>query len=105
MLHMLQWFCIRMFQASIPNVSFVFQTYVASVFIWMLHMFHAYVASILSGCCVCVAMVFKCFSRVFASVSDAHSSVSSVFFCMLQVLDLDISKVYRVLHMKCAWEV
>jgi hypothetical protein len=27
----------------------------------MLHMFHAYVASILSKCCVCVAIVFKCF--------------------------------------------
>jgi hypothetical protein len=32
------------------------------------------------------------------------SSVSSVFFCMLQVLYLDISKLDRVLHMRCAWE-
>ena len=38
-----------------------FQTYVASVFIWMLHMFHKYVASILSGCCVYFTIVFKCF--------------------------------------------
>jgi hypothetical protein len=38
-----------------------FQTYVVSVFIWMLHMFYIYVASVLSGCCVCVAIVFKCF--------------------------------------------
>ena len=29
-----------------------FQTYVTSVFIRMLHMLHAYVASVLSGCCV-----------------------------------------------------
>ena len=27
-----------------------FQTYVASVFIWMLHMFHTYVASVSCGC-------------------------------------------------------
>jgi hypothetical protein len=30
-----------------------FQTYVASVFIWMLHMFHTYIASILYRCCIC----------------------------------------------------
>ena len=43
------------------------------------------------------AMVFKCFSIVFVNVS-------SVFFCMLQLLHLDISKVDRVLYMECAWE-
>ena len=32
----------------VTNVSPVFQTYVASVFIWMLHMFHTYVVSVLS---------------------------------------------------------
>jgi hypothetical protein len=42
-----------------------FQTYVASMFIWMFHMFHIYVANVLSGCCICVAIVFKCFSRCF----------------------------------------
>ena len=31
-----------------PDVSSPFQTHVASVFIWMLHMFHTYVASVLS---------------------------------------------------------
>ena len=36
------------------NVSSVFQTYVASVFIFMLHMFHTYVASVLSGFCICL---------------------------------------------------
>jgi hypothetical protein len=48
-----------------------FQTYVASVFIWMLHMFHTYVASVLSRRCICFAMVFKCFRVCFASVFDA----------------------------------
>jgi hypothetical protein len=41
--------CKRLF----PMFLF-FQTYVAIVFIWMLHMFYTYVASVLSRCCVCV---------------------------------------------------
>ena len=36
-----------------PKFHQFFQTRVASVFIWMLHMFHTYVASVLFGCCVC----------------------------------------------------
>jgi hypothetical protein len=43
----------------------------------------------------------KCFSGVFASILDVCLSVSFVFFCMLQ---LDVSKVNQVLHMRCAWE-
>jgi hypothetical protein len=31
-----------------------FHTHFASMFIWMLHMFYTYVASVLSGCCVCM---------------------------------------------------
>ena len=61
--------CKRLF----PMFHLFFQTYVASVFMWMLHMFHTYVASVLSGCCVCVAMFFqvfhvffcKCFRHIF----------------------------------------
>ena len=47
-----------------PMFHLFFQTYIASVFIWMLHMFHTYVGSVLSGCCICFAMVFKCFRVV-----------------------------------------
>ena len=61
--------CTRMLQAYVPNVSSVFQTYIANVFIWMLHMFHTYVACALFGCCVFVAIIFKCVSCVFLSVS------------------------------------
>jgi hypothetical protein len=42
-----------------------FQTYIANVFIWMLHMFYAYVARVLSRRCVCVAIVFECFFTCF----------------------------------------
>jgi hypothetical protein len=33
------------------------------------------------------------------------SNVSSVFFFMLQLLHLYVSKVDRVLHIGCVWEV
>jgi hypothetical protein len=42
-------------------------------------------------------MDFKCF-KAFLQV------FSSVFFCMLQLLHLDVSKIDWVLHMGCAWE-
>jgi hypothetical protein len=58
-------------------------------FIWMLRMF---------------AMVFKCF-KLFLQVFKTHvSNISSISFCMLQVLHLDVSKVDQMLHMGYAWE-
>jgi hypothetical protein len=76
-------------------------------------MLQTYVSSVLGISYVClqvfyldvayVSMVFKCFSGVFASVSD--TCVSFVFFRMLQLLHLDILKVDRVLHIGCVWEV
>jgi hypothetical protein len=46
-----------------------FQTYVASVFIWMLHMFYTYVVSVLSRllrmCCNCFQVFFQVFLQVF----------------------------------------
>ena len=87
-----------MLQTSVPNVLSIFRR-MLQVFIWVLHMFHTYVASVLSGCCVCFTMVFKCF-QVFLQVFQMHvSSASSVFRRMLQVLHLNISKVDRVLHL------
>jgi hypothetical protein len=55
--------------------------------------FHTYVASVLSRCCVCLQLV-----------SSVFVSVSSVFFYMLQVLHLNVSKLDHVLHMEYAWE-
>jgi hypothetical protein len=56
---------LHMFYTYVVSVFILmlhmFHTYVVSVFIWMLHMFHAYVASILSGCCVCVYNNFQVF--------------------------------------------
>ena len=42
-----------------------FQTYVASVFIWMLHMFHIYVASVFIWMLLMFAMIFNCFCKYF----------------------------------------
>jgi hypothetical protein len=41
------------------------------------------------------------FSQVFQMLV---SSVSSVFFCMLQLLHLDVSKIEYMLHMGYVWE-
>jgi hypothetical protein len=76
-----------------------FQTYVASVFIWMLYMFHTYV-------CKCVIWMLRMFFvivssvfQVFLLVFQMHvSSVSFAFRHMLQVLHLNVLKVDWVLH-------
>jgi hypothetical protein len=84
-----------MLQISVPNVLSIFQTYVVSVFIWMLHMFtHMLQVFYLHVTYVCNGF------QVFFQVFQTHdSSVSSVFRHMLQVLHLDVLKIYRVLHM------
>ena len=41
------------------------------------------------------------FSQVFHTLV---LSVSFIFFCMLQLLRMDVLKVDRVLHMGCTWE-
>jgi hypothetical protein len=82
---MLQWLYTYL-QVSVPHVLSVFQMYVASVFIWMLYMFHTYIANVLSGCCICVSMVFQVFSGVFACVSavcfKCFKRMFQVFICL-----------------------
>ena len=69
--------CTCMLKASVTNASSIFQTYVASVFIWMLHMFHTYDASVLSGYCVCL-QCFQLFSGVFQVFQTYVASVSAI---------------------------
>jgi hypothetical protein len=59
-----------MLQASAPNIPSIFQTHFASVFIWMLYMFHTYVESVLSWRCICFTIVFQVFSGVFTTILD-----------------------------------
>jgi hypothetical protein len=61
----------RMLQASILMFHLCFLMYVANVFIWMLHMFHTYVASVyidVAYACNGFQVFFRCF---FASVPKA----------------------------------
>jgi hypothetical protein len=89
---MLQRLC--MYVASFCSQCFIFfSTYVANVFIWMLHMF-SYI------CCKCFIWMlhifyngFKCFSGFFSSVSDACFNCFIVFRRMFQLLHLNISKL------------
>ena len=62
-----------------------------SVFRCFIRMF----ASVLLECCTCLqwfSNFFQVFSQVFQTLV---SSVSSVFFCILQVLYIDVAKVDR----------
>jgi len=73
--------CLKCFQ--------VFHMYVCKCFMWILHMF---------------AMVFKCFSGVFASVSNA---CFKCFICLplyVATVASGCLKIDQVLHMGCAWE-
>jgi hypothetical protein len=54
-------------------------------------MFHTYVASVLSGCCICLQLFFKCFCMCFRRMFRMFQ----LFRIMLQLFHLDISKVYR----------
>ena len=89
MLYLLQWFVHVCCKAYVPNVSSVFRMYVASVFISMLHMFHTYVVSVLSACCVCLqwfSSVFRCFCKCFRRMFQVFhllwyvASVASRYF-------------------------
>ena len=78
--------------------------YVASLCFECFQVFQHMFASVSSGYCICLQwflIVFQSFSQVFQMLV---SSVSSVFFCMLQLLHLYVLKVDRMLHMGCAWE-
>jgi hypothetical protein len=52
---------------------------------------------------VCLQVFHLDFAYV-CNVFQAFSQVFHVFFCMLQRLHLDVSKVDQVLHMRCMWE-
>jgi hypothetical protein len=68
---MLQWLFTYVV-SFVPNVSSIFETYVASVFIWMLPMFHKYVCRCFIWMLCMFLKWFQVFSCVFfASVSDA----------------------------------
>jgi hypothetical protein len=83
------------YKETISNVSSVFQMYVGSVFIWMLHMFSHI-------CCKCFiwmlcifAMVFKCFCKCFIRIFQMfHLS-----FFLSQVLHPNVSKIDRHMDM------
>jgi hypothetical protein len=75
-----------------PMFQLFFHTFVASVFIRMLHVFHTYVACALSESCTY-------FTMIFSSVFRCFTSVSTIFERTLQMFYLNVFKVDRVLHL------
>jgi hypothetical protein len=64
----------------VPNISSVFFRCMLQVNYLDVAYIHTYVASVLSGCCMCLQLFFKCF-KVFLHVFQAHfSNVSAVSY-------------------------
>jgi hypothetical protein len=74
---------LQEYVSSVSEVCFIciFRTHVASVFIWMLHMFHTYVACVLIGSCIWLqwfSSVFRCFFKCFRSMFQVFQLSSDV---------------------------
>jgi hypothetical protein len=61
-------------------------------------------ASASTECCIYLQRFFSVFQTFLQVFQMLVLSVSFVFFCMLQLLHLDVLKVDRVLHMGCMSE-
>jgi hypothetical protein len=82
MLYMFQWLytcCKRLFK-----IFHLFQTYVASVFIWMLQLLYIYVASV---CCKCFTylryMLQKCFMLQYINRCKKRANAEAVSTCAM----------------------
>jgi hypothetical protein len=99
----------HMLEASVPNVSAVSDG-CCTRFIWVLYMFHTYVASVSSGCCkyfhtyvvsvssrccICFAMATLVFSSCFRRMLQ----VFQLFRTYVAHVSLDVAKADLVLHM------
>ena len=67
-------------------------------------MFYTYVVNVLSGCCECVTTVFKCFSRVFASVSDTCFKCRICLLLYVANIASGYFKSISGVAQRCAWE-
>jgi hypothetical protein len=82
----------------------VFQTYVSSIFIWMLHMLfwlYTHVSSVCFKCFIFFKLMLQMFHLDVTHMFQAHVQVFHLFRRMLQMFHLDVLKVDLVLHMFC----
>jgi hypothetical protein len=77
-----------------------FQTYVASVFIWMLHIFHTYVASVCFRCFSYFRHMLQVFYLNFAYVAVTTHMLKAYVRNVSSVLDVCCSKssMLQVFH-------
>jgi hypothetical protein len=88
----------------ISNVLSIFRHTMQACLFGCYICFHTYIKSVLSRCYI-VCNDFQVVLSVFANVSDVCFKCFICIFYMLQMLHLNVSKEYRVLHIGCAWEV
>jgi hypothetical protein len=96
MLYMLQWFTC-MLQASVPNVSSAFQTYIASVLIQMLHLFHTYVARV----CSKMLRLFQSYVAIRLFILQVASVLFGCCICFTHMLEVYVSNVSSASNICC----
>ena len=72
------------YKCLLPMFYLCFQTYVTSVFIFMLHMFHVYIACVLFGCFVCLQRFSSIFRWFFSRFQKHVASVRLKYFSCFQ---------------------
>jgi hypothetical protein len=98
MLHIFSSVLRGMLQVFIQNISSVSEIYCSKCFIWMLHMFHTYVASVLSECCIYFTHMLRVFYLDVAYVSHICCNIMfQMFICVRRILHLSVSCV-QVFH-------
>jgi hypothetical protein len=83
---------------SLFQMFHLFLRRMLQAFIWMLHMFHAYIVSVLSGCCMCLrrlSSVLRCFASVLNVCCEC-------FRHMLQVFQLFSDVCYKWFYLAVA---
>jgi len=98
-----------------PMCFICFSNVCASVFIWMLHMFHTYITSVLFGCYVCFTMVLRCFCKCFRYIFQVFHLSSNVcckcyiwmfqqqMECCISLLPRLRLPLNRCLHLLSCW--
>jgi hypothetical protein len=96
MLHILHIFANifrGMLQAFVQNVASVSDVCCSKCIIWMLHMFHTHVASVLSECCICFTHMLRVLYMDVAYVSQicVATICFKCFICVRRMLHLSVS--------------
>jgi hypothetical protein len=99
MLHMLQWLYTYVASFLLLMFQLFFHAYVVSVFIWILHVFHTYIACVYLDVAYNLQWFFQTFSGVFTNVSDLRCKCFDSFWMYVANVSFRCCKLDRVLNL------